>query len=171
MKRKLLGFFSVLGILAGFSGCGANDSVCGLLPDGGKGDPDYLTPEPQACADRGSIGFGREFNSGTFIGMKPQDTLSIRNGGTSDLVVNSVTLTGDSAFTLTTEPETFPATIPGNKYVYMRVVFAPTQGKLYTAKLKVESNAKNFPVREFDISGCGVPTDGGVSTCYGDGGM
>ncbi|MFZ5441572.1 MAG: hypothetical protein ACOZQL_16315 [Myxococcota bacterium] len=170
MKRKLLGFFSVLGILAGFSSC-ANESVCGLLPDGGKGDPKYLTPEPQACADRESIGFGLEFNSGAYIGTKPQDTLVIRNGGIADLNVESVSLSGDSAFSLTTDPTTFPAVIKGNERLLMRVVFAPTQGKLYTGKITVTSNADNFPVKELALAGCGVPADGGYSSCYGDGGM
>jgi hypothetical protein len=141
--------------------------VCGLLPDGGKGDADALTTSAQVCTDRTRLGFAREFGSGTFIGTKPQDTLSIRNGGTNDLTIDSVTLTGDSAFTLTTEPATVPATIKGNKYFYMRVVFAPTQAKLYTGKITVTSNGANYPTREFDLSGCGVPTDGGVSSCYG----
>lgn len=55
MKKKLLGFLSVLGILSSFTGCGAADSVCGLLPDGGKGDADALTTSAQVCTDRTSL--------------------------------------------------------------------------------------------------------------------
>lgn len=165
MKRSVLvACVSVLGIL---SGCEASDSVCGLLPDGGKGDPDVLTDAPQACADRAGLGFAREFNSGTFIGSKPQDTLSIKNGGIQDLVIAKADYSGDSAFTVTTEPATLPATIKGNKYFYMRVVFAPTQAKLYSGTITVETNDKPDSTRVFEISGCGVPADGGASPCYG----
>jgi hypothetical protein len=124
----------------------------------------------QACADRSSLGFAQEFGSGTFIGQRPQDTLSIKNGGLADLTITSANFSGDSAFTVTTEPASLPATIQGNKYFYMRVVFAPTEAKLYTGKITVQSNAENGVTREFPVSGCGVPTDGGVSTCYRDGG-
>lgn len=170
-RSVLVGSLSVLGILASFTGCQAPESVCGFLPDGGKGDPEYLTSGPQACADRASLGFAREFGSGTFIGVKPQDTLTIRNGGIADLAITSATYNGDPAFTLTTEPATLPANITGNKYFYMRVVFAPTEAKLYTGKITVLSNAENTPTREFEISGCGVPMDGGSSPCYLDGGV
>lgn len=166
MKRSLLVVcVSVLGIL---SGCEASDSVCGFLPDGGKGDPDVLTSAPQACADRQSLGFAREFNSGTFIGTKPVDTLSIRNGGVQDLVINTATYSGDPAFTVTTQPPMVPATIKGNKYFYMQVAFAPTEARLYTGKITVQSNGAQNPERIFEISGCGVPTDGGTSPCYGN---
>jgi hypothetical protein len=161
MKRSLLvGCISSLAILSGFTACGKPPVIC---------DGDYLDKQAQVCADRGSLGFAREFGSGTFIGQKPQDTLSIKNGGIANLNISSATFSGDSAFTLTTEPAT-PAVIEGNKYFYMRVVFAPTEAKLYTGKITVQSDGKNFPTKEFEVTGCGVPTDGGASPCYRDGG-
>lgn len=168
MKRLLVGCISSLAILSGFSACG-NPAI---LPDGGSAicSGDYLAQRPQACADRASLGFSREFGSGTYIGQKPQDTLSVKNGGIADLSITAANYSGDSAFTLTTEPSTLPATVQGNKYFYMRVVFAPTEAKLYTGKIVVVSNAENKPSLEFDVSGCGVPTDGGSSPCYRDGG-
>jgi hypothetical protein len=163
MKRSLLvGCISSVAILSGFLSCGPAPVAC---------EGEDLTSSAQACADRGSLGFAREFGSGTFIGQKPQDTLSIRNGGVSDLVITSANYSGDSAFKLTTEPTSLPATIKGNKYFYMRVVFEPTEAKLYTGKITVQSNGEKSPSVEFDISGCGVPTDGGTSPCYRDGGM
>lgn len=169
MKRLLVGCISSLAILSGFAGCG-NPAV---LPDGGSAvcTGDYLSESAQACADRRSLGFSREFGSGTFIGFKPQDTLSIKNGGIADLVIQSANYSGDSAFTVTTEPATLPATIQGNKSFFMRVVFAPTEAKLYTGKIVVQSNAARDPSIEFEITGCGVPQDGGTSPCYRDGGM
>lgn len=163
MKRSLLvGCLSSLAILSGFTACGKAPVAC---------DGDTLMEAAQACADRESLGFAREFGSGTFIGAKPQETLSIKNGGIADLNITSANLTGDSAFSLTTEPATLPATIAGNKYFYMRVVFAPTEARLYTGKITVLSNAENAPSREFEVTGCGVPNDGGVSPCYRDGGL
>lgn len=162
MNRSLLvGCLSSLAILSGFLSCGKPPVAC---------EGDSLTQAAQACADRQGLGFSREFGSGTFIGQKPQDTLSIKNGGIADLTITSANYSGDSAFTLTTEPPTVPATIKGNKYFYMRVVFAPTEAKLYTGKITVQSNGQVSPSLEFAISGCGIPLDGGTSPCYFDGG-
>lgn len=162
---------SLLGILAGFTGCQPTDSVCGFLPDAGKGDPDYLTQSAQACPDRASLGFAQEFRSGTFIGTSVPDSLSIKNGGLADLTITSANYSGDSAFMVTTEPASLPATIKGNKYFFMRVVFAPTEARAYSGKITVQSNAEKSPSLEFTVTGCGVPTDGGTSPCYRDGGM
>lgn len=169
MRSVFVGCVSVVAILASFTGCQPPDSVCGFRPDGGKGDPEYLTPAAQACADRASLGFAQEFNSGTFIGTSAQETLTIRNGGIADLNISAASFSGDSAFMFSTQPEV-PAAIKGNKTFYMRVLFAPTEAKAYSGKITVQSNAANAPSLEFTVSGCGVPADGGTSPCYGDGG-
>jgi hypothetical protein len=161
---------SLLGIVASFTGCQQTDSLCGFLPDGGKGDPDYLTPEAQACPDRASLGFAQEFGSGTYIGTSVPDTLSIKNGGIADLSITSAVFSGDPAFKLETEPAV-PGAIKGRKQLLLRVLFAPTEARLYTGKLTVQSNAANSPSLEFPVSGCGVPSDGGTSPCYRDGGL
>jgi hypothetical protein len=178
MKRSLLiGCLSSLAILSGFASCGKpSDVVCGRLPDAGVAPPelaDSLTNAAQACSDRNSLGFGLEFKTGTRIGTSPQDSLTIKNGGLADLSIMSVNLSGDSAFKLTTEPaiDTLPAAIKGNKTFFMQVIFTPTEAKAYNAKITVQSNAENFPLKEFTLSGCGIPTDGGTSPCYLDGGM
>ena len=171
MKRSVfVGGLSVLGILASFTGCQPEDSVCGFRPDGGKGDPEYLTPTAQACADRASLGFAQEFGSGTFIGTSTQETLSIRNGGVADLNISAATFSGDSAFTLTTEPASVPTSIKGNKTFFMRVLFAPQEAKPYSGTITVQSNGAVSPSLVFTVSGCGVPADGGTSPCYRDGG-
>lgn len=167
MKRVsvvLVGCLSSLAILSGFSSCGKEPVAC-------MGED--LTDAAQACADRASLGFAQEFGSGTFIGSRPQDSLSIRNGGIADLTITSANYSGDPAFTVSTEPATLPATIKGNKYFFMRVVFAPTEPRAYAGKITVQSNAQNSPSMEFTLTGCGVPGpgDGGTSPCYRDGGM
>jgi hypothetical protein len=163
MKRSLLiGGLSSLAILSGFAACGKPPVVC---------DGDSLSSAAQVCSDRDSLGFGLEFGTGTRIGTAPQDSLTIRNGGIADLTITSADLSGDNAFKLTTEPAVVPATIKGNKNFFMRVVFAPTEARRYSAKIVVQSNGENFPSKEFTLSGCGIPTDGGTSPCYLDGGL
>ncbi|MFT3709943.1 MAG: hypothetical protein QM817_20115 [Archangium sp.] len=157
MKRTLLVGLTTLAILSGFAACGKPPVPC---------DPDTLTEKPQVCPDRDSLGFAQEFGSGTFIGQKPQDSLIIRNGGIADLNVTTVNYTGDSEFQVTTEPDTLPTAVKGNKYFYIRVIFAPTESKRYSGTITMSSNAENAPMKTFGLSGCGVPTDGGVSACY-----
>ncbi|MDP2273553.1 MAG: hypothetical protein Q8N23_35110 [Archangium sp.] len=162
MKRSLIvGCISSLAILSGLAACGKAPVAC---------DGESLTNAAQACPDRASLGFAQEFNSGTFIGTSVPEAIRIQNGGIADLNITSATFSGDTAFTLSTEPSTLPATIKGNKNFFIRVLFAPTEAKLYTGKITVQSNAELAPSLEFDVSGCGVPTDGGTSPCYRDGG-
>ncbi|HEY0881301.1 MAG TPA: hypothetical protein VGD87_07215 [Archangium sp.] len=158
MSRSLLvGSICSLAILSGFAACGKPPVAC---------DGDSLVDQAQLCPDRASLGFAQEFGSGTRIGTRPINTLSMRNGGLTDLTINGASLSGDPAFKLTTVPSALPATIHGNKSFLAQIEFAPTEARLYTAKLIVESNAANTPTREFEISGCGIPTDGGSSPCY-----
>ena len=170
MKKRVLPAASLLAILLGSTGCQTSESVCGRLPDGGKGDPDFLTNEAQACPDRASLGFAQEFNSGTFIGTSAQENLRIQNGGLADLNVSAVTLSGDPAFTFSTAPGMIPASIKGKQNLLIRVFFAPTEARAYSGKITVQSNADLLPEVQFDVSGCGVPSDGGTSPCYRDGG-
>ncbi|MFO0594146.1 MAG: hypothetical protein U0228_02545 [Myxococcaceae bacterium] len=161
MKRLLVGL-TTIAILSGFAACGKPPVAC---------DGETLTDAAQLCTDRDSFGFAREFGSGTIIGTAPQDSFQIRNGGIADLTISSANYSGDSAFAITTEPATLPAAVKGNKYFFIRVIFTPTEAKLYNGKITVSSNAQNFPTKEFTVSGCGVPADGGTSPCYRDGGM
>ncbi|MBL8910713.1 MAG: hypothetical protein JNM17_08435 [Archangium sp.] len=162
MMRTLLVGLTTIAILSGFAACGKPAVPC---------EPDALTQNPQVCPDRDSLGFRREFGSGTLIGQKPQESLIIRNGGLTDLNVTSVNISGDPAFTMTTEPATLPTAVKGNKYFYIRVIFDPREARLYTGSITMASNAENSPSKTFEISGCGIPADGGTSPCYRDGGM
>lgn len=156
MKRAILiGGLSAATILSAFSSCGqpTNPMPC---------DGETLMSTPHLCPDRGSIGFALEFNSGTFIGTKPQESLRLTNGSTANLDITAISYSGDPAFTYDTSPDAIPATIAGNKNMLVRVVFAPTEARRYTGKLTVQSNAANGAERTFDITGCGVPVDGGI---------
>lgn len=165
MKRLvLIGCLGASAILSGFTACGKAPGPC---------DPNNIIPEAQACPDRASLGFAQEFKSGTWIGTSVQESILVWNYGEANLVIDSAALSAntDSAFALETLPSTFPATIEGNKKFLMRVTFTPKQAKLYTGKITMQSNSSNGTTTEFEVSGCGVPNDGGTSPCYRDGGV
>jgi len=169
--RRIVAAALGLGIVVGFGACGKAPAIC---------DIDNLTKNPQLCPDREGLGFSQEFHSGTFIGQKPVETLKLRNGGLGDLNLSGVTIAGDSAFYYTASwaidggvrgSGTFPAVaIKGGKTEFIQAEFTPTAAKQYTGTVTVASNAENFATKNFAVSGCGVPTDGGRSPCYGDGG-
>jgi hypothetical protein len=177
MKHLFIGCTASVFILCGFSSCGKMPT----LPDGGIDtcSKENLQSKPWLCPDRGSLGFAQEFGSGTFIGQKPIETISIRNNSVVNLTVDAVDKTGDGAFTMTFAYDALdggtasdlPATIRGNKNLYIQVVFTPTAAKAYSGSITVTSNASNFPSQTFALSGCGVPADGGTSPCYHDGGQ
>lgn len=158
-------------ILGGFGACGKPPAIC---------EADNLTKNPQLCPDRDSLGFAQEFHSGTFLGTRAYETLLMRNGGTSDLVITSVTISGDSSFKYTgdwTDANGLPPTVTGsgnlagttlkgNKTALLQVEFTPTSAKQYSATLTVVSNAENSPNKIFSVSGCGVPTSGELPACY-----
>lgn len=121
-----------------------------------------LQSTPHLCPDRGSIGFAREFNSGTYIGARPLETLILNNGSTANLEITAVSYSGDPAFTYKTEPASLPATVAGNKTMLVQIVFAPTQEGLHTGTLTVQSNAANGAERTFAVTGCGVAPDAGI---------
>jgi len=167
MKRSLI-IAAVFGIVVGFVGCGNPPAPCA---------GDSLLQRPQLCPDRDSLGFAQEFGSGTFIGTKPVENLAIRNGGIEDLTLSAVATTGDPAFKFSASWDDTPGdndipgiSVKGNTTVFIQVEFAPTQAKQYTASVTVTSNAENSPQKVFQVSGCGVPADGGASPCYRDGG-
>jgi hypothetical protein len=134
--------------------------ACGKAPVACDGDTLMNDGHAYACADRASLGFAQEFGSGTYIGQKPQEALSIRNGGAVDLAVSEVSFSGDSAFAMSVEPVA-PANIKGNKSLFIQVTFAPTQAQGYSGTITVKSNAANVDggVQVFAVTGCGVPVD------------
>jgi hypothetical protein len=170
MKRLIIGSVASFFILSGFASCGKAATVC---------SGDSLLDKAQLCPDRSSLGFAQEFGSGTLIGTKPQDTISIRNGGIADLHITTASLAGDPEFSLSIAYDLsdggtgadIPATITGDKNIFLRVIFAPTKAKAYTGTITVASDAENTPSVTFPVSGCGIPADGGVSPCYRDGGL
>jgi hypothetical protein len=122
-----------------------------------------LPEKPQLNLDRCSIGFAQEFGSGTTIGTRPQETLILENGGSTELTISSVTPSGAdvSAFEITGPTK---STLKGLERAYIRIVFAPTQERCYAMDMTINSNAENLPNAVVHVSGRGIPVgaDGGV---------
>lgn len=115
---------------------------------------------PQLMIDRELVGFGTEIGLGTYVGAAPQDSLDLRNAGTNDLIISSVSLDGSRAFTYI-GPE--PRTIAGLQHSFVTFYFRPTAPGTYNATFTINSNASNGPTRVIPIRGTAVapPTDGG----------
>ena len=125
-----------------------------------------LPQKPQLLADRDSLGFGLEYNSATFIGTRPQDSIQISNGGLDDLIITSTTLSGDPVFTIEGPLKT---TIKGKETTFIRVVFAPTAEKEYKGEILIVSNAENAPMKKIGLSGRGLHCQGLPSVTDGGG--
>lgn len=144
--RLLAPLVIAVAIIVGSSGCG-------------KGE-EPLKPKPQLLLDRDSLGFGQEFNSGTFIGQSPVQSLRIQNDGQQLLTLTSVTLSGDSAFMMTPPPKTM---LKQREFTFVQLSFKPTEEKVYSGTLTIVSDAENAPMKTVAVTGRGIkPTpDGG----------
>ena len=127
-----------------------------------------LPQKPQLIVDRASLGFGQEFGSCTRIGTAPQDSIKIENGGLEDLIISSVTYSGDSAFMINGPAEGgMPkTTLKGKENAFIQVIFTPTAQKIYNGSIELDSNAQatdgGGPKKILTVSGRGcVDSDGG----------
>jgi hypothetical protein len=129
---------------------------CGKASTGPCDTDGELGQKPILCTERDSIGFGLEFGSGTFIGAKPTQTFMIYNNGIPELTISEVTLTGDNAFTMMGPLKTaLVGTKKEDRQTFVQLVFAPTQFKIYNAKLTIKSNASNLPEKVIPVAGRG----------------
>jgi hypothetical protein len=167
MKRSIL-LAGIVGAVTGsIVACGptnTNRKVC---------DGDTFANDAELCVDRSALGFNAEFGGGTFVGARPVDSVSITNRGLRPLEIRSVKYEGEAEFKVTSSwgeaavGSAIPATsIAGGRQGFLQVEFAPRQPRGYAGTITVESNASNVPNLVIQLSGCGVPTDGGASNCY-----
>lgn len=134
MRKALL-----MAIFIGLAGCG-------------KGAPD-LPVAPQLITDRDSLGFGQENGSGTYVGTSAANSIQLLNQGQDDLVIQSVDLSGDSAFTM--EGPDVDTVISGTSAL-VTVYFTPPSADTFSATLTITSNAENAPTKEIEITGLGI---------------
>jgi hypothetical protein len=113
-----------------------------------------------------------EYGSGTYVGTQPIDTIIVKNNGLSTVRIQNVLYSGDAAFSINTAHETDAGfedatgefELEGLKYMLVQVKFAPTAGDRYSGHVKIISDV--FEIVTISLQGCGVPADGGSSTCY-----
>jgi hypothetical protein len=134
MRKALL-----IAIFIGLAGCG-------------KGAPD-LPAAPQLITDRQSLGFGQENGSGTYVGTSASNSIQLINQGMDDLVIQSVDLSGDDAFTM--EGPDVDTVISGTSAL-VTIYFTPPSADTFTATLTITSNAENAPTKEVTITGLGI---------------
>ncbi|MCA2980280.1 MAG: hypothetical protein INH41_12755 [Myxococcaceae bacterium] len=167
MKRPSLLVAIVMAVTVVIFACGpsnTNRKVC---------DRGSFADDAELCVDRTALGFGAEFGSGTFIGARPVEAVSLTNRGLRPLEISSVTFEGEPEFKVTSSwsdgavGRAIPATtITGGKQGFVQVEFAPTQPRGYSGVVRVASNAGNLPALVIQLTGCGVLPDGGPSNCY-----
>lgn len=135
----------LMAIFIGLAGCG-------------KGGADL----PQAATlqtDRDSLGFGQENGSGTYVGTTGRNSLQIENQGLDDLVIQSVDLSGDDAFSMEGPDVT---TVISGTSALVTLYFTPSHAGTFTGKLTITSNDAHSP-KEVTLSGLGIdPPDGGT---------
>jgi hypothetical protein len=119
--------------------------------------PAPLKEKAQLIVDRDSIGFSQEFGSGTRIGTAPQESIKLENGGKEDLVISTVTYSGDGAFKMN-GPE--KKTLGAREFTFIQTIFTPTADKVYSGTITIMSNAENAPTKTIGVSGRGI--DGGI---------
>ena len=72
----------------------------------------------------------------TIIGTSARKRFSINNDGEEDLIISTIEIAGDNAFSLDDLP-TLPLTIPGLQSVTFDVIFAPTIVREYSANITI----------------------------------
>jgi len=117
----------------------------------GKGQD--LPQQPQLIVDRDTIDFGQSLGFGVYVGTAPQESLQIHNGGSSDLVITSATLSGDPAFTMNGP---LSMRVTGLQNTFIQIIFAPSSARVFNTTLTIVSNAQNAPNKTIAISGKGV---------------
>lgn len=135
------------------------------MPDGGINTCDSDSPlkeKPYFCSDRASLGFNREFQSGTFIGASTRNSLTIENRGLATLTLGTPVLSGPDAAAFTFQGPTKPM-LKGKERTAFEFLFTPTQARIYNATFTIPHNGENAVNggAEISLSGRGVSPDGG----------
>lgn len=137
MKRpSLLASALALAMLAG---CGANGTD--------------LPQKPQIEPDITELGFEAPLYR-VCVGMEQPQTVQLRNGGTEDLVISKIEITGTHAglFSFGLDVPQLPMTVASETAFPVTVFYAPTARGNHSAKLRITSNAENHPVLDIPMS-------------------
>lgn len=91
------------------------------------------------------------------VGQSSTAIIQIYNNGNADLQVNPVTLSGDTAFTISLNPT--PAAVPPGITVDIEITFTPAAEGYVTASLIITSDDADQPSVDVFLGGAGVITE------------
>jgi len=135
---------------------------------GGCGSQQTLPQQPQIVVTPGVIYFDSDHGGSWYVGSTATDGVVITNGGQDPLTIDSVTLSGDSAFSLVQPTPAAPDCDAGatcqkltiDRYpdtASVLLLFKPTTAKTFTATVTITSNGANdggtvvIPVRAYGV--------------------
>lgn len=108
-------------------------------------------PAPTVVLSNASLGFG----SRTVNTTSPAQTVTLTNGGTANLVITSITSSGDFGYT-TTCPISTPPVAPASPACNINVTFTPLTVGALTGSVSIVSNAPGSP-HTILLTGTGAP--------------
>jgi len=163
MHMRVFAFSSLSALLLAAVSCSnASDSI-----------PQSPTAVPSIAGTQSTPAPFTNANGGedVLIGESAFMSFTVQNGGSENLVVSSVTYTGDSPITLQpgVNPSPLPATIPYDQDLTVGltctpVVSNPEVKEVYNGVVEIKSNASNLPDITIYVQCTGLPAlpDGGV---------
>src|ERR1043165_6558120 len=122
--------------------------------------------KPFILADRASLGYGLETAEAVYIGQSKKQTLQISNEGTTDLKIESITVSGDNVFSIQPLMDP-PITVKGAQHTFIQAFFAPKAVRTceimpvsatdcYIGDITIVSNADNQKTLHVALSGSGL---------------
>lgn len=126
-------------------------------PSGVIGDLDPVILVADISVSPLSVGFGA-----VTVGTSAADSVAISNGGSADLTIDSLSLSGSSEFSLPGAPST-PFTVAANTSVNVSVEYAPLNESLDNGTLEIASDSPGEELISVAFSGTGVPVQ--VNEC------
>jgi len=135
-------------VLAIFSIAGSASAVPEILvyANGGHVVTENVSPKYEDLTHFGSV---------LTAGGEREHNFYIRNIGDSDLVINSISITGTGAgsFSVPLPPE---GVVPPNNFTFFKIACDPTSDGLKNAKITIGSNAPGNSLFGYNVAGIGV---------------
>jgi hypothetical protein len=149
MHIRVIAFSSLATLSVAFICCGG-DSSSNSIPNAPTALPDVRT----------DAGNPYQFNqTGVFIGTSGYATITVENIGSQNMVVSSVTYTGDSVITLSPGVSpALPATISYSNFLVVGLTCTPPgpDAGTYNGIVDIKSNASNLPDIAINMQCLGV---------------
>ncbi len=114
----------------------------------GKGPKLQVYPNP---IDFGPVG----------VGSSVSQIVSVRNGGSLDLTINSIQMIGDSVFSITSNNCSGRTLAPDSSCDFV-ISFSPTALQSYSATITIDSNDPSSPT-DIQVTGIGAPNEPDIS--------